>query len=225
MINLARRIDNDTMAVPAPGRVVEETGRVLALREGGLAVVRTASGDHTVERAVSCLVAPEVGDLVIVARAPDEGAFVLAVLRRDGAVGTRVAIAGDLEIELASGRLRVAAQDGVEILAARDVSVAAGGLDVTAGEGRVVLRSLSLVGDVVRAEIDAVKVFASRFDAVLERVSQRVQRSYRSVAETDHLRAQRIDYAAEKTASVHGEHTLVTADALVKVDAEQIHVG
>jgi hypothetical protein len=225
MINLARKIDNDTVAGPALGRVFEETGRVLALREDGSALVRTASGEHPAERAVSCLVAPEVGDLVLVARPPDETAFVLAVLRRDPSVGTRVAIAGDLDLELASGRLRVAAQEGVELCAARDVCVAAGGLQVTAGEGRVVLGGLSFLGDVVRAEVDAVKLFASRFDAVLERVSQRVQRSYRTVAETDHVRAQRIDYAAEKTASVHGENTLVTADALVKVDAEQIHMG
>jgi Protein of unknown function (DUF3540) len=225
MIDLAHKIDDDIVAAPARGRVVEEVGRVVALREDGTALVRTASGGRPTERAVSCLVAPEAGDLVLVARSPGEGAFVLAVLRRDRSVRTRVAIDGDLDLELASGRLRVAAQEGVEVLAARDVSIAAGGLHVTADEGNVVLRSLSFLGDVVRAEMDAVKVLASRFDAVLERVSQRVQRSYRTVAETDHVRAQRIDYTAEKTASVHGEHTLVTADALVKVDAEQIHMG
>jgi hypothetical protein len=223
MSNLARKID--TVTDLAPGRVFEETGRVVALREDGTMVVRTASSERVAERAVSCLVAPEVGDLVVVACTSGEGAFVLAVLRRDRSVGTRVAVDGDLDIQLTSGRLRVAAQEGVEILAARDVSVAAGGLHVTADEGKVVFRGLSFLGDVVRAEMDAVKVLAGRFDAVLERVSQRVQRSYRTVAETDHVRAQRIDYTAEKTASVHGEHTLVTADALVKVDAAQIHMG
>ncbi|MFT3772231.1 MAG: DUF3540 domain-containing protein [Minicystis sp.] len=223
MTNLARKIDNVTDL--APGRAFEETGRVVVLREDGAVVVRTASGERVAERAVSCLVAPEAGDLVLVACTSGEGVFVLAVLRRDGAAGTRVALDGDLDLVLASGRLRVAAQEGVELCAARDVSVAAGGLHVTADEGKVVLRGLSFLGDVVRAEVDAVKVLASRFDAVLERVSQRVQRSYRSVAETDHVRAQRIDYAAEKTASVHGENTLVTADLLVKVDGEQIHMG
>jgi hypothetical protein len=225
MINSARKIDTDIVAAPAPGRVIEEVGRVVALGDDGTAVVRTASGERPAERAVSCLIAPEVGDLVLVARSPGDGAFVLAVLRRDHSARTRVVIDGDLDLDLASGRLRVAAQEGVEILAARDVSIAAGALHVTAEEGNVVLRGLSFLGDVVRAEVDAVKVLASRFEAVLERVSQRVQRSYRTVAETDHVRAQRIDYTAEKTASLHGAHTLVTADELVKVDAEQIHMG
>jgi hypothetical protein len=225
MINLVRKIDNDTLAGPNRGSVIEEVGRVLALREDGAAVVRTASGEHVTERAVSCLIAAEVDDLVLVALSPAQGAFVLAVLRRDRRATTTVAVDGDLDLRLASGRLRVAAQEGVDLLSARDVSVASGGLHVTAREGHVVLEGLSFLADVVRAEIEAVKVLASRFDAVMGRVTQRVQRSYRTVAATDHVRAERIDYTAEKTASLHGEHTLVTAEALVKVDADQIHMG
>lgn len=225
MSNPARKIHPPTASNPDVDHVVEETGRVLSIREDGAALVRTASGEHRASRAVSCLVAAEVDDLVLVARSPREGAFVLAVLRRESSAATTVAVDGDLDVRLGSGRFRVAAQEGVDLISAGDVSVASGGLRVNAAEGHVVLQSLSFLGDAVRAEIDRVKLFASHFDAVLERFSQRVQRSYRTVAETDQLRAQRIDYTAEKTMSLHGEHALVTADELVKVDGEQIHLG
>ncbi|APR87192.1 hypothetical protein A7982_12541 [Minicystis rosea] len=205
--------------------VVEETGRVLAVRSDGAAQVRTASGTYEVERAVSCLVAAEVDDLVLVARSPHEGAFVLAVLRRETSAATTVALAGDLDVRLGGGRFRVAAQEGVDLLSARDVNVVASGLRVNAGEGSLVLKTLSFLGEAVSAEIDRMKLLGGRFDAVLDRFSQRVQRSYRTVAETDHLRAQRIDHTAEKTMSLHAEHALVTADELVKVDGEQIHLG
>jgi hypothetical protein len=225
MSNLARKIHNERVVGTELDRVVEETGRVLAIRGGGVLVVRTASGEHEAHRAVSCLVAAEVDDLVLLARSPLEGAFVLAVLRRDPSVATTVAVAGDLDVRLGSGRFRVAAQEGVELLSSRDVSVVAGGLRVNATEGHVVLQGLSFLGDAVRAEIDRVKLFANRFDAVLESFTQRAQRSFRTVAETDQVHAERIDYTAEKTMSLHGEHTLITADELVKVDGEQIHLG
>jgi hypothetical protein len=225
MNNLVRKIRRDVVSSPDEGRVVEETGRVLAMGEEGAVLVRTASGDHQARRAVSCLVAAEVDDLVLVARSPLEGAFVLAVLRRESGAGTTVAVAGDLDVRLTGGRLRLAAQEGVDLLSAREVSVVAGGLRVNAAEGHVVLQSLSFLGDAVSAEIDRVKLFASRLDSVLERFSQRVQRSYRTVVETDQLRAERIDYTADKTMHLHAEHALVTADELVKVDAEQIHLG
>ena len=224
-MSAARTIQDMTVASPDVDRVVEETGRVLALRPDGTVLVRTPSGTHEAERAVSCLVAAEVDDLVLVTRSPREGAFVLAVLRRESGAATTVAIAGDLDVRLGAGRFRVAAQEGVDLLSARDVSVVAGGLRVNAGEGNVVLKTLSFLGEAVGAEIDRIKLLGGRFDAVLDRFSQRVQRSYRTVAETDHLRAQRIDHTAEKTMSLHAEHTLVTGDELVKVDSEQIHLG
>ena len=62
-------------------------------------------------------------------------------------------------------------------------------------------------------------------DSVLDRFSQRVKRSYRTVEETDQLKAERIDYTASSTMSLHGENALVTAEQLVKVDGEQIHLG
>ncbi len=225
MSNPARKIHDMTVKGPDVDRVVEETGRVLAIRADGGVLVRTASGDHEAERAVSCLVAAEVDDLVLVARSPREGAFVLAVLRREGGAATTVAVAGDLDVRLTEGRLRVAAQEGVDLLSAREVSVIAGGLRVNAAEGNVVIKTLSFLGEAVGAEIDRLKLLGGRLDAALDRVSQRVRQSYRTVAETDHLRAERIDHTADKTMSLHAEHALVTADELVKVDAEQIHLG
>ncbi|KYG04612.1 DUF3540 domain-containing protein [Sorangium sp. So ce296] len=229
MSNLARKIhihnDDDDEPGPLADRAVQETGRVLALRDDGAVVVRTASGNHEARRAVSCLIAAEVDDLVLLARSPRDGAFVLAVLRRDPAAAKTMAVDGDLDLRLAGGRLRIAAQQGVEVAAGREVSVVAPVLRADADEGHVTVRSLSFLGDLVRAELGAVKLLAARVDSVLERLSQRVQRSYRTVVETDQLRAERIDYTAEKTVRVHGEHTLLTAEELVKVDAEQIHLG
>ena len=52
-----------------------------------------------------------------------------------------------------------------------------------------------------------------------------VGRVRRTVEELDHVRAEQIDYAAKKTMSLHGDNAIVTANELVKVDGEQIHVG
>jgi transglutaminase/protease-like cytokinesis protein 3 len=60
---------------------------------------------------------------------------------------------------------------------------------------------------------------------VLERWSQKVKRAYRKVEQIDELRAQNIDYSADQTMSLHSENALVTAEGLVKVDGEQIHLG
>jgi Protein of unknown function (DUF3540) len=60
---------------------------------------------------------------------------------------------------------------------------------------------------------------------VLERCHQRVARSYREVEETDQVKAGQIDYTADTSLQLHAKYALVTADQLVKMDAEQIHIG
>ncbi len=43
--------------------------------------------------------------------------------------------------------------------------------------------------------------------------------------ELDQVKAEHIDYAASASMSLHAQNALVTAEELVKVDGEQIHVG
>ncbi len=53
----------------------------------------------------------------------------------------------------------------------------------------------------------------------------RIGRAYRTVEETDHLRAESIDHRAEKTLKMHAENSLLTSEQLVKVDGSQVHIG
>lgn len=187
--------------------------------------VRTDSGTREAKRAVSCLVEPRAGDVVLVTAVQGGGWYVLAVLEREEGAAVSITLEGDLEIKLPAGRLGVAAQEGVAVASAKEVSVVSGRFDLNAIEGNVVFQRLTALGTTLRADIEKVKVFAGCFDAVMERLSQKVKRSYRTVEELDQVRAARIDIAAKECLSLRGGNTLITADELVKVNGEQIHLG
>jgi hypothetical protein len=103
--------------------------------------------------------------------------------------------------------------------------VVSGAVRVNAVDGNVVLERMSFVATLFRAELESAKLIGKTFDSLLERFSQRVKRSYRVVEESDHLRAAQIDYAAKKSMSLHAENALLTAEELVKIDGDQIHLG
>jgi hypothetical protein len=73
--------------------------------------------------------------------------------------------------------------------------------------------------------VDRTTFLGGVFEAILERVFQRVKRSHRHIEERDEVRAAAIDYAATENISLRGENTLLTAEDLVKIDAKQIIVG
>jgi hypothetical protein len=204
--------------------VRQELGTVARV-EGASFVTHTEAGEHRARRATSCLLEPTEGDLVLLAVTTSGQAYVLAILEREAGAAGSIVADGDLDIKLGNGRFGVVAQEGVELLSGKDVSVVSGGLRVRAVDGSIALERLSFLGDIVRAEIAKAKLLAGTFDAIVERLSQRVKRAYRVVEETDHLRAEQVDYVAKKTMNLRGENTLVTAEELVKIDGDQIHLG
>src|SRR4051812_21982746 len=216
MANPARRIDH--------GQVFEETGKVIDVRGASL-TVETGTGTYPARRAVSCLVAPEPGDLILTAVTPTGAAYVLAVLERPGGGAAVLTADEDLSIRLPNGRFSVAAQEGVDLVSGQDMAVIAGELKVTAAEGNVTVSRLSFVSALVETEIDRLKMIAGSVDATLTRFYQRVKRSYRVVEELDQVKAERIDYEAKEHVRLHGKNAIITAESLVKVDGDQIHLG
>lgn len=222
MRNLARKLERTSEvgrgagAHQDTGTVVRAAGRTVSVRVGG--------EELSAKRAVSCLIEPEAGDRVLVAFADNE-VYVLAVLEREEGAPATLSHDGDLGVKLQGGRFTVAAQEGVTVASGKDVSVVSGSVSVKAVEGEVALESLSLLGAVVRADLAKLKVLAGTVDSVFDRISQRVKRSFRFVEETEQLRAERIDYVAKKSMNMRGENTLITAEELVKIDGEQVHLG
>ena len=98
------------------------------------------------------------------------------------------------------------------------------GLD-TALDARVFFERVGLSGGAAQASFETIKTVANVLEQVADRVTHRVKRSYRFVEELDTTRAKEIDTRAERTFSVQSQNTLMTAKALMKVDATQIHLG
>ena len=225
MHNLAKKLDT-TEATQLGGYVVhigEGDGptREIVVRAGD----GNAASEYTARRATSCLLDPVLGDHVLLAVFGDGRAFVLAVLERTEEGPATASLDRDLTLRVPNGSLQLAAKDGVSVVSAGGVSIVGASLDVKAGEGRVSLEKIAVLGRQLLAEVASVKVVAGAVDSVMDRWVQKVKRAYRTVEELDQLRSKRVDYSAEKSMHLHAENTLVTATELVKFDGEHIHLG
>lgn len=200
-----------------------EYGAVLRV-DGSAYIVETDDGEVRARRATSCLLEPATGDLVLLA-AVKSAHYILAVLDREEGAPSRLVSDGDLQIRSQSGSLGLAAPGGVHVISGKDLSMAASTFRVQAKEGHVALELFSFISKMARGEVDRAKLIGRSLDSALERLSQRVKRSYRIVEEADHVRADRIDYAAKGNLALHGENAKITGAHVVKIDGDQIQVG
>lgn len=217
MQNLARKLNREQVTLDE-GTVIEVSGAALTVRVGDY--------EYAARRAKSCLVAPAAGDDVLVAFGRGNRCFVLALLEESEPAGkTTLEVEGDLELAAPNGKATVRAARGIGLTSGDELSLAARALSVTALEGTVFVQKLAYLGSRLKAEVEGMKVIGSVCDSVFERVSQRVQRSFRTVTDIDQVKAKKIDYAAETTMALRGENAVVHAEELVKVDASQIQLG
>lgn len=199
------------------------TGTVVSI-EGDSIVVRLGENDVPAARATSCLIAPMPGDRVLVAM-PEGECFVLAVLQREAGAACKLAVEGDLEIASRKGKVAVASPGGIDMLTSGEARVTAARLALHAPEADAVIDKLSFLGSVLRAELVKLRVVAEQCDSLFERAVQRVKSSYRFVAEIDQVRAKQVDMVAKDAVRVHAGNAVVTAEELVKIDGEQVHIG
>ena len=201
-------------------RIVRIEGETLVLRPDDGTDVEVRA-----RRAVSCLVEPELDDLVLVAVGnTTQSGFVLAVLERQ-TPNTALSVPGDLDIRLKEGRLRVAAQKGIDLISPQTIDLVTGRVGVHANGAKVVASEIVALASQVIAELTNVQLEGTVLDKVFERVSEHVQRSIRNVDEIDQLKARQIDYAAEESMTLRSENTLVTAKDVVELDKDPVHFG
>jgi len=187
--------------------VSPETATVLG-RDGDALTLRRGGATLAARRALSCLVEPEPGDLVLLGGAAG-APYVLAVLERPGGQPIRLALGGKVEIVADGGRLSI----GAETLA------------LTARQGRATFRDIDVAGEKANLRVSTISVFAEAIESIATRLLTRAKRSFRFIEETEQLRARDVDLRAANHLHLRGETTFMQGGALVKMDAKQIHMG
>src|SRR5690606_23752722 len=97
--------------------------------------------------------------------------------------------------------------------------------ELKADRGEMVIDELSYLGKQAQLAVARTSWVGSLCEVAVDRLTQVAHRVMRFVRDTEQVRAGQIDYEAEQAARIHSSNTIVTAKNLVKVDADQIHMG
>jgi hypothetical protein len=185
------------------------------------AIVVACSGDRVTldhdgveaRLAASCLVQPEQGDLVLIAPT-GHGVWVLAVLQcAEPRTLKLLALAG---LEIAAGRIG---------LTAEEIRIDATRLNASASEAHVAIGAILHIGRQVVSHARRLCLIGERLETIVAETILRGRRSLRILTETEQVRSRDIDLRASGSFSLHAEHAVLAAQEIVKIDADQIHMG
>lgn len=207
-----------------PVRIDLDYARVESCEEEGF-IVEMNGHAFTARKAVACLVEPEPGDLVMVSTDSFGRSYVLSVLERETNGDVSLAFDNDVEIKLKNGRLRAAAQDGIDLVSAGNVSMVSAGLSISSLLAELNVHRTSFVGGLLEGHVDKIKMVGQTCESIFERVSQKVKNSYRWVSGLDQVKAEHMSYLVKKLMSLRGKYSVITAEEDVRVDGKHILMG
>jgi len=176
----------------------------------GFAVI--VEGDSlAASRSLNCLVEPEPGDLVLVSRDTFGRAYIISILERDGDPDVRLNFEGDVSISALSGRLTAAAAEGIDLVSSGDLNLFSG--------------SIKLDADQADVKVGKARIMGKTIEYVFERLTARLRNSYRRIMGLDHKEAGELNYDVESVLNLRAKFAAMTAEEVVRVDAEKILMG
>lgn len=192
---------------------------IIESRDDSFFAVSTEMGMLEASRAVSCIVAPEIGDIVLICVDQTGTCYVLSILERDGRSqgNTDLAFDGNLNIRVSGGSLSLASDEGL--------SLASPSFHLDAEEATVRIDKTSFFGRLVENNIAKLKLLAESVDSIIKRTVERVRSSYRYVEEHEEVQSASTRMIVDGTLTMHTKNTMHIAEGHVKIDAEQIHLG
>ena len=207
----ARKVDRSIQPVM-------EYGIIDSLLDGFFGV-STEMGVLKASRAVSCIVAPEAGDVVLISLDDIGTCYILSILERaERSQGkTDLAFDGNVNIKVNGGSLSLASDEGL--------SLASPNFDLNAQEATVRIDKTSFFGGLVENNVAKLKLLAESMDSIIKRTVERVRSSYRYVEEHEEVQSASTRMIVDGTLTMHTKNTMHIAEGHVKIDAEQIHLG
>lgn len=180
----------------------------------------------TARRALSCLVEPAPGDVVLAALpGADIEGWILAVLDRPQPARVDLVVDGDASLRARGGRLTLAAPTAIDLVTGGAITAAGRSMDLTARDATLTAERAAVVAGALNASVDALSLEGDTATARVGRAALHAESATRTVTGMDTVRAGESDQRTEGMLRVHAGHAVVSADALVKMDADQVHIG
>lgn len=187
-----------------------DTGTVKALVTEREAMVTLANGEQIhAFQATSCLLAPVIGDTVLIFHGPEQ-AYMLSVLAREATVTAELGVAGAKDVALKA--------EGHLALSAPDVQVSA--------------RRMTVLADTL---MQTGKKLVSNFSRTLETyldqmvnartITTTAQSRSSAIKETETLKAGILVQNIDSVATQNSEISMITAEEDVRLDGKRVSVG
>lgn len=180
--------------------------------------------NYRAEKAASCLMSPQIGDSVLVARVSSK-LFVLAVLQQKDANKSNISLNGDVEFKIPNGSLHLSAQKGLHFSTPEDLNLIAKKFGITGDSLVTVVKKINFYGDLAEMQLQNLKFVSNQVKSTINVAIQQFGRRHANIDGLESTTAGTIKQTAKEIMNLKSKFAFIKAKKNIKMDGEQILMG
>ena len=200
-----------------------ETG-IVRVTEGSTFLVEIGDRLWRAECAISCLIAPERNDRVLVYHDTAGIMYILSILQRQSEMPASMPFEHGLSLKVRKGALNIESPD-IRCAAARELNITGSTLKLRAHEGTAFAGNMNVEGFSLSGRWETVNFTARSIFTLSERLIQKCKRCYRTVEEFEENRIGRLRLMVKNSFFLKSKKASVRAEEDVRIDGEKILLG
>ncbi|MGA1846954.1 DUF3540 domain-containing protein [Deferribacter abyssi] len=203
-----------------------EYGKVVLKGDNNRFLITTSNGEFFAEKAVSCIIEPEIGDNVLISINDDGNTFILSILQRESDKKKNdIILSGDINIISKEGNVNIKAQTGIEISTYENLTFTSNSVEMNAQSSKIIVNRLSFVGKIFYGQIKTIKMVCASAEQIIGRLTQKLQNCFNFVKEHHEIQAGSSRYLVEETLTVQSKNAVHQAEEVLTINGEEVHLG
>lgn len=176
------------------------------------------------KQAFSCLVSPEIGDIVLCSENAQGMLYILAIIERPTSQKMRLAFPADTDIQLKQGALNIHAPDHINVASDNLHCFSQKAVHVSE-EAVISYEHVTAQGKDLQANYSTIRLLSKLINTIAGQMINRFKGYMRSTEDHDMVKATQLTRTATHLHSIDGEHTLINSKKCTKIDGEKILMG
>jgi len=201
-----------------------ENARVISVAEKEVAI-RLTGATQTARVAFSCLIKPELGDLVLCTKSETGANFILGIIERPGEQNMTLAFPADATILAENGNLSALSQKSVTLAAADKLNCFSDQVIHKSRDAVVDYDEVVARGTTLQATFSTVRLISQMVNILAKQVIDKFKNYIRHTEDYDQVKAGQMTRKADGLYSVDSKNTVLVSKKDTKIDGERIHMG
>ena len=188
-------------------------------------VIDVSGVPQTAKLAFSCLVRPEIDDIVMYSQHESGLCYVLGIIERPGETEMSIDLPGDATIQTRTGSLSMISGTSVNLLAGKKINSISDQVVHKSREAYVDYDEITAKGKSLQASFTNIRVFSELMSSMGKQVIDKFKSYIRHSEDFDQVKAGQMTREVSGLYSMDSKYTILVSKKDTKIDGERIHMG